>query len=186
MYSRNLRIFVFALLIPVFFTACKKKKQEVIKMEYPIIFTDKMQIDTENVDSFVTRETFPFPTSLEGELSKKNTSKSKIRTANLQFLRLQILDYAYQDTQNYCNLQDISDIILSVKADGLGTREVAFKAIPDVRTNAINLDIHSVELKEYLQRDFFSMVISYKKRRAMHHEMPFVISTKFYIEADPL
>jgi hypothetical protein len=183
---------LFVLSIPFFalflfgLSSCKKKDKSEIKMEYPIVFQENMEIDIENVDSFVVRETFPFPTFLDGELAKNNTSKDKVKSAKLAYLRMQIWDFAYSDSSKYSNLRDISDIILELNAEGLGPVKIASKKIPDIRTNAINLDLEDVDLKEYLKKDQFTMIIKYKKRRAMYHEMPFILSTKFNIVADPL
>jgi hypothetical protein len=183
---------LFVMAIPFFalflfgMSSCKKKDKSEIKMEYPMVFQENMEIDTENVDSFVVRESYPFPTFLDGELAKNNTSKDKVKSAKLAFLRMQIWDFAYSDSSKYSNLSDISDIILELKADGLGAVKIASKKIPDIRTNAINLDLEDVDLKEYLKKDEFTMIIKYKKRRAMYNEMPFILSTKFIIVADPL
>jgi len=76
---------------------------------------------------------------------------------------------------------------IDIKHADLGQFEVAKKLnIPDIRTKAINLDMNGVELKDFLQKESFRMVFKYKKRRQMHHEMPFVVSLKFKIVADAL
>ncbi|MDP2176280.1 MAG: hypothetical protein Q8K70_10270 [Bacteroidota bacterium] len=168
-------------------SSCKKDpKKDLIEIEYPLYFPDKMVGETHGVDSLIDRETFEFPTELDGELAKNNTNKSKIVSARLIFMRIQVLDYAYQDSTKYSNLKDISEIYLDIKKTGVGQELIAKKMIPDVRTNAVNLDLEDIELKKYLQADNFAMVVKYKKRRGMLHDMPFVISLKFKITAEPL
>jgi hypothetical protein len=96
------------------------------------------------------------------------------------------LDYAVYDSVNYSNLKDLSEIRVDIKNSNVGQMEVARKLIPDVRVKAVNLDLPDVEGKEYLKQDNFSMVFKYRKRRGMPDEMPFIISLKFKITADPL
>jgi hypothetical protein len=119
-------------------------------------------------------------------LAKNNTSKSKIKSAKLIGFRIQVLDYAVYDSVNYSNLKDLSEVRVDIKNKNVGQVEVARKFIPDVRVKAINLELPDVEGKEYLKQDNFSMVFKYRKRRAMPDEMPFIISLKFKITADPL
>ena len=159
-------------------------------------------LDTMSVDSFIYRETIDFQTTLDGELAKNNTSKSLIKSAVLESVRLQILNYAYDDiyrcyiktgqfvvcdSNHYSNFQDISMIYMDIKKDGTGQELIAKKDFnPDKRTNIINLDVVGSELKKYLQQENFRMVFKFKKRRQMHHQMPFSIVGKFRIVADPL
>lgn len=165
---------------------CKKDKQTEVYFEHPIFFVDNMEMDTLNVNTMVERETFDFPTSLEGVLSSNNTDKKHIKSAKLIAMRVQILDYALADSINWCNIQDISEIYADIKHSQLGTQNVAFKMVPDTRVAGVNFEMTGVELKEYLQQDYFRMVFRYKKRRAMEDQMPFVISMRFAITADPL
>lgn len=180
------RLFLLIIVLTPFINSCKKDKNTLVEIDYQYPFQDMMEIDMYNVDTFVTRETMQFPTMFDGDLAKKNTSKEKIRSARLTSLRLQMWDWAYEDTVNHCNIRELSEIRLSLNAEGLGAKEVAYKIIPDVKTNAINFDLNDVDIKEYLQKESFSMIIKYKKRRAMPHDMPFIISTKFKIFAETL
>lgn len=181
----------------------EKKKGSEINMDYPLVsgYTMEVALDTVNVDSFIYRESIDFPTNLGDQLAQNNTSKDLIKSAVLESLKLQILDYAYEeiyhcyntgwssvcDSIHYSNFQDISMIYLDIKKDGIGQDLIAKKDFnPDKRTNIINLDIVNVELKKYLQQETFRMVFKFKKRRQMHHQMPFVIIGKFKIVADPL
>jgi len=168
------------------FDGCKKDKKQDVELEYPISFIDYMEIDTTNVDSFVTRESIDFPTALDGDLAKNNTSKEKIKSARLVYLRLQVLDYAYADSAHYANLSDISEISLDIKKDGIGQHTVAHKLIPDVRTKNIIMDLTDVELRDYLKQDNFRFVARYKKRRPMPNQMPYSIVLKFKVIAEPL
>jgi len=163
-----------------------EKPQVIFEFSPPLPLGYNMEIDTSNVDSFTVRETFDFPASLEGELSKQNTTKDKIISAKLVFMRIQVMDYAYADSNKYGNLRDIAVLELDIKKTGVGQQLVAKKMISDVYTKAVNLDLEDVELKEYLKQDNFRMVIRYMKRRPMPNEMPFIISCKFRITADPL
>ena len=166
---------------------CKKDKQKEVIIEYPLFFVNNMKIDTTESDSLIVRESIDFPTNLDGELAKNNTDKSKIKSGKLEFFRIQILDNAVYDSLNYCNFKDLKEMSIDIKHTDLGQFEVANKLnIPDIRTKAINLDMKDVELKDFLQKESFRMVFKYKKRRQMHHEMPFVVSLKFKIVADAL
>lgn len=187
-FMRFKSLFTTALLFAAVFlySGCKKDKASEIVFDYSIPFADKMEIDTENVDSLIIRESFDFPTNMDGELAKHNTDKSKIKSAKLIQLRLQVFDFAYADTTRYSNLKDISEIMVDINNDYEGQRPVAFKQIQDVKVKAVNMDLYDQELRDYLKRETFRMVFKYRKRRAMHHEMPFVISTTFRIVADPL
>lgn len=195
-------IFIFLVLCSL---SCKKEKKKgsEITMDYPLIsgYTMEVALDTVNVDSFIYRESIDFPTNLDDQLAKNNTSKSLIKSAVLESLRLQILDYAYAETyhcynygwntvcdsNHYSNFQDISMIYLDIKKDGIGQELIAKKELnPDKRTNIISLDVVGAELKKYLQQESFRMVFKFKKRRQMHHQMPFTIIGKFKIVADPL
>lgn len=180
------KVLFVGLLCFLFISSCKKDDNSEMEIEYTTLFSDMMEIDVSSVDSYVVRETDPFPTALDGELSKKNTSKSKIKSAKLSSLRLQLWDFVYEDTVNHCNLKDLSEIVLEINAEGLGATKIAYKMIPDVRTNAINFILEDVELREYLKKDYFTMIIKYKKRRPMYHDMSFIITPKFKIIADPL
>ncbi len=171
----------------ILFNSCKKDKAKTdVIIEYPIALPDLMEIDTLNVDSMVERETFDFPTTLEGELAKNNTTKAKIKSAQLVFMRLQVMDYAYADSTKYSNLRDIAELELDIKKEGIGQALIARKSIPDVYVKAVNLDLENVDLKDYLKADNFRMAVRYKKRRPMPNDMPYVISIKFRIVADPL
>lgn len=167
-------------------TGCNKESQTEIEIEYPIFFPDLMEIDINNVDSFVIRESNDFPTALDGELAKQNTNKSKIKSAKLTFMRLQVMDYAYADSTKYSDFGYISELMMDIKNDKIGQARVAKKSIPNVRTKAINLELDDIELKEFLQQETFRMVFKYKKRKAMPNDMPYVISLKFKIIAEPL
>lgn len=167
-------------------TSCKKESPTEIELEYPLIFPDLMEIDVKSVDSFVIRESNDFPTTLDGELAKHNTNKSKIKSAKLTFMRLQVMDYAFADSNKYSDFGYISDLMMDIKKDGLGQQLIAKKSIPNVRTKAVNLELEDVELKNYLQQDNFRMVFKYKKRKAMPNDMPYVITFKFKIIADPI
>jgi hypothetical protein len=189
MFNKLLHISVFFLLAlsTLVLSSCKKDpKKDLIEIEYPLFFPDKMVGETHGVDSLIDRETFEFPTELDGELAKNNTNKSKIVSARLVLMRIQVLDYAFDDSTKYSNLKDLSEIYLDIKKSGIGQDLVAKKMIPDVRTKAVNLDLEDIELKKYLQEDKFAMVVKYKKRRGMLHDMPFVISLKFKITAEAL
>lgn len=186
---RNPKLFQTALLLllTVFLLSnCKKDKQTEVYFEYPLFFVDNMEMDTLNVNSMVERETYDFPTSLESVLSSNNTDKKHIKSAKLIAMRIQILDYALADSINWCNIQDISEIYADIRHSLLGTKTVAFKMVPDTRVAGINFEMTGVELKEYLQQDYFRMAFRYKKRRAMEDQMPFVISLRFAITADPI
>ncbi len=185
MLKRIPRTICFMLLCSFLFNSCKKEKKEIV-LEYPYLFFNNMEIDWYNVDTFVERETFDFPTSLDGELARNNTSKEKITSAKLVLMRIQVPDYAIGDTSKYGSLHDIAEIKLDIKKDGVGQQMVAKKFIPDAFTKAINMDLEFVEAKEYLKRDNFRLVIKYKKRRPILHEIPLIISIKFIITADPL
>ncbi len=195
-------IFIFLILCSMSCEKDKKKGSE-ITMDYPLIAGSMMEValDTVNVDSFIYRESIDFPTNLDDQLAKNNTSKNLIKSAVLESIRLQIVDYYYEedfhcynygwntvcDSVHYSNFQDISIIYLYIKKDGIGQELVAQKEFhPDKRTNTITLDIVGTELKKYLQQESFRMVFKFKKRRQMHHQMPFVIIGKFKIVADPL
>lgn len=195
-------IFVLLILIDVSCKKDKKSNSEIV-MDYPLIsaYTMEVALDTVPVDSFIYRESFDFPTNLDDQLAKNNTSKKLIKSAVLESLRLQILDYAYAETyhcyntgwssvcdsNHYSNFQDISMIYLDIKKDGIGQELIAKKDFnPDKRTNIISLDVVGAELKNYLQQETFRMVFKFKKRRQMHHQMPFAIIGKFKIVADPL
>jgi hypothetical protein len=189
MSSKFKYYFIAAMLFMSFvsLSSCKKDpKKDLIEIEYPLFFPDKMVGETHGVDSLIDRETFEFPTELDGELAKNNTNKSKIVSARLVFMRIQVLDYAFEDSTKYSNLKDLSEIYLDIKKMGIGQDLIAKKMIPDVRTKAVNLDLEDIELKKYLQEDKFAMVVKYKKRRGMLHDMPFVISLKFKITAEAL
>ncbi|MCC6818598.1 MAG: hypothetical protein IT245_06895 [Bacteroidia bacterium] len=58
--------------------------------------------------------------------------------------------------------------------------------IPNQRTKAVNFVLEDIELKDYLQKDFFRMVIKYRKRKSMYNQIPFYIAATFKIIADPL
>lgn len=143
-------------------------------------------MDTLNVNTWVVRESHEFPTTLDDFLKDKNTNKSKIKSAKLTSMRIQIMDFALADSINWCNIQDISDMEVDIKSSIAGQRTVAFKQIPDKRVAGINLDMTGTELKDFLQQEKFSMVFKYLKRRAMEDQMPFIITLKFIITAEPL
>jgi len=166
--------------------SCKKDKKGDVELEYPISFIDMMEIDTTNVDSFVIRESIDFPTALDGDLAKNNTSKDKIKSAKLVYLRLQVLDYAYADSAHYANLSDISELSMDIKKDGIGQHMVAHKVVPDARTKNVVMDLTDVELRDYIKQDNFRFVAKYKKRRAMPNQMPYSIVLKFKVIAEPL
>lgn len=183
---KSTRLSFMLILSTLFLSDCKKDKESEIVLEYPLVFIENMEIDTLNVDSLIVRESIDFPTNLEGELAKNNTTKSKIKSAKLVFMRIQVLDFAWDDTTRYSNLKDISMMSLDIKKDGIGQMLVASKNIGDNRIKAINMDLQDVEVKDYLKQDNFRMVVKYRKRRPMPHEMPFTISLRFRIVADPL
>ncbi len=174
------------LLSSVLFNSCKKDAKADVVIEYSIPFINNMEIDMTKVDTFVERESYDFPTSLDGELAKNNTSKEKIKSAKLIFMRIQVMDYAYADSTRYGNLRDISAMELDIKKEGLPQLLIAKKMIPDVYTKAVNMDLQDVELKEYLKSNSFRMVFRYMKRRQMPNEMPFIVTLKFQITASPL
>lgn len=173
-------------LLTLFSGSCKKDKQKTIELDYPLLMGDMMEIDTSEVDSLIIRETVDFPTSLDGELAKHNTSKAKIKSAKLTSLRLQMLDIDYNDTMTHSDFGHISEIFMDVKEMSLGQKQVASKSIPNQRTKAVNFILDDVELKDYLQKDFFRMVIKYRKRKSMPNDLPFYIAATFKIVADPL
>jgi hypothetical protein len=175
----------FILLCGFLMNSCKKDKKTAIEMDYPFFVYYNMEIDVTRVDTFIERESFEISTTLEGEMSNKNSTKKNIRSAKLAFLRIQVLDYAL-DTNKYGNLRDLSAMELDIKKEGFGQELVASKLIPDVYTKAVNLDLRDVELREYMKQDVIKLVIRYKKRREMPNEMPFVITGKYIIVADPL
>lgn len=177
---------LFVVVTSTLFCDCKKEKISEVVLEYPIIFVQNMEIDTLNVDSLIVRESFEFPANLESELAKNNTTKSKIKSAKLIGFRIQVMDYAVYDSVNYANLKDLSEVRVDIKNVNVGQIEVANKLISDVRVKAVNLNLPDVEGRDYLKQDNFSMVFKYRKRRPMPDEMPFVISLKFRITADPL
>jgi hypothetical protein len=174
------------LLVVSLFNSCKKDDKTDVVLEYAIPFPENMEIDVLNVDTFVERESYDFPTSLDGELAKNNTSKDKVKSAKLIFMRIQVMDFAYADSSRYGNLKDISDMEMDVKGENLPQLLVSEKAIPDVYTKAVNMNLKDVELKDYLLKDHFRMVFRYKKRRPMPNEMPFIISVRFRIVAESL
>jgi hypothetical protein len=181
-------IFYFLLILPLFvFNSCKKdEKKNLIEIEYPLSFFDKFVGETHGVDSLIIRESFEFPTSLDGELAKKNTNKSKIVSARLTYMRIQVMDYAWEDSTKFSNLKDMSLLSMDLKKAGIGQDLVASKNIPDVRTRFVNLDLNDVELKQYLSQESFAFVVKYIKRRGMLHDMPFAINLKFKIIAETL
>lgn len=184
---KNLLVYTLVSVFLVSFqTACKKKKQESIVIEYPIFFADMMEIDTSDVDSLIIRETFDFPTQLDGELAKNNTNKSRIKSARLTALRVQMLDVDFNDTLTHSDFGHLSEIMIDIKKDPLPQRQVAYKLIPNQRTKAVNFNLEDVELKDYLQQDVFRMVFKYRKRKLMPHDLPFYIAGTFKIIADPL
>jgi hypothetical protein len=180
--------FYLLLFFPLFiFNSCKKEeKKNLIEIEYPLSFFDKFVGETHGVDSLITRESFEFPTSLDGELAKKNTNKSKIVSARLTYMRIQVMDYAWEDSTKYSNLKDMSMISMDIKKTGVGQNLIANKNILDIRSRYINLDLNDVELKEYLTQESFAFVVKYIKRRGMLHDMPFAINLKFKIIAESL
>jgi hypothetical protein len=181
------RLMIFAMLgFGLVLNSCKKDHKSEVIIEYQIPFANNMEIDTLNVDSFIERESYDFPTSLEGELSKNNTAKEKIKSAKLTFMRIQVVDYAYADSNKYGNLRDLSVLQMDAKKIGVGQQQIAHMTIPDVYAKAVNMDLDDIELKDYLKQESFRLVFRYKKRRPMPNEMPFVILLKFKIIADPL
>lgn len=174
-------LFVF---IATQFLACKKdKSKSEIELDYPIFFPEVMEIDTLNIDSLIVRETYPFAIDLQSDLTNKNLIKS----AHLMSLRIQTADYAFYDSVNYCNFNDIKEIYLSIKNVDVGTELVAQKIeIPNTRVKVINLDVLGTELREYLRKENFQMVVKYRKKRGMPDQMPFYITGKFKVYADPL
>ena len=170
--------------------SCKKhKSQTEIVVEYPIILADNFEValDTLPLDQYIIRESFAFPIDLDSELSKHGTNKKSIKSAHLVSLKLQVLDYAYADSTKYDNFKDLSEMYMDIKFDGIGQQQIASKTfIPDIRTKVINLDMANVDITRYLQQETIKMVFKYKKRRQMHNEMPYIISGKFSIVADPL
>lgn len=169
------------------FVSCKKdESKNLIEIEYPLSFFQKFVGETHGVDSLIERESFEFPTNLDGELAKNNTNKSKIVSARLTFMRIQVMDYAWDDSTKYSNLKDLSYIAMDIKKGGVGQDLVASKNIADTRTKFINLDLNDIELKEYLAQESFALAIKYIKRRGMLHDMPFAINLKFKIIAEPL
>ncbi len=185
------KILTYTVLIILIFSAnsCRKKKNsktEII-IDYPIGLIDIMELDNDNVDSLIERITFEFPTMLEGELAKNNTSKSLIKSARLTSMRLEVLDYALYDSAKYSNFKDIKDLYLDIIKPGIGQVNIAIKEnMPDVRTKIVNMNMVDVELKQYLQKETFQFVAKYRKRRAMPHQMPYTIVLNFRIVADPL
>ncbi|MES2616328.1 MAG: hypothetical protein V4613_00530 [Bacteroidota bacterium] len=174
-------LFVF---IATQFLSCKKdKSKSEIELDYPIFFPEVMEIDTLNVDSLIVRETISFTIDLESDLTNKNLIKS----AHLTSLRIQTADYAFYDSANHCNFNDIKEIYLSIKNVDVGTELVAQKiTIPNTRVKVLYLDVLGTELRDYLRKDNFQMVVKYRKKRAMPHQLPFYITGKFKILADPL
>lgn len=166
--------------------SCKKDKKGDVEIDYPISFPDYMEIDTTRVDSFVIRESSDFPTFLDGDLAKNNTSKDKIKSARLTYMRLQVMDYAYADSVHYANLSDISELSMDIKKDGVGQHTIAHKLVPDVRTKSVVLDLDDVELRDYLKQDNFRLVFRYKKRRPMPNQMPYTVVLKFKVISEPL
>lgn len=177
--------FIFATLALVPYS-CKKDKKTDVVVDYPIFFVNMMEIDTTNVDSLIIRETDDFPTQLDGELAKNNTNKSKIKSAKLTDLRVQMLDVDFYDTTRHSDFGFLSEIMIDIKKDPLAQKLVAYKSIPNQRTKAVNFSLEDVELKEFLQQDNFRMVFKYRKRKSMPNDLPFYISGHFKIIADPL
>lgn len=185
--KRILNITAFVLLISSLSISCKDpKSQTEVIVEYPLYKTDMMEIDTTNIDSLIIRETDDFPTALDGELAKHNTNKSLIKSAKLTGLRIQMLDHDYNDTMTHSDFGHLSEIFMDVKESSLGQKQIAYKSIPNQRTKAVNMILSDVELKDYLQKDAFRMVIKYRKRKSMPNDLPFYIVAYFKIIADPL
>jgi hypothetical protein len=183
------KLLVYTLFATLLFSlpiACKKKKQESVVIEYPIFFANMMEIDTSEIDSLIIRETDDFPTQLDGELAKNNTNKSRIKSAKLTALRIQMLDVDFYDTMTHSDFGFLSEIMIDIKKDPLPQKLVASKLIPNQRTKAVNFNLEDVELKEYLQQDVFRMVFKYRKRKSMPNDLPFYIAGTFKIIADPL
>jgi hypothetical protein len=101
-------------------------------------------------------------------------------------MRIQVMDYAWEDSTKYSNLKDMSFLSMDLKKAGFGQDLVASKNIPDLRTRFVNLELNDVELKEYLAQESFGFVVKYIKRRGMLHDMPFAINLKFKIIAETL
>jgi hypothetical protein len=183
------RLSAFFVLITLF-SACKKDKSPTeIVIEYPIFFADQFEValDTVALSEYIVRESFAFPMDLDTELSKQGASKKSIKSAKLMFLKLQVLDYAYPDSNKYCNFKDLSEMYMDIKYDGIGQDLIASKSlIPDTRTKVLNLDMADIELKNYFQQPTIQMVFKYKKRRQMHNIMPYIIIGRLKVIADPI
>ncbi len=181
----------FILLFVTIGFSCKKDKSTTadIVIEYPIIIGDQFEValDTVKLSEYITRESFAFPLDLDAELTKHGTNKKSIKSAKLMFVKLQVLDYAYADSANYCNFKDLGELYMDIKYDGIGQDLIASKAyIPDTRTKILNLDINDIELKNYFQQETIKMVFKFKKRRQMHNIMPYLVSARLKIIASPL
>lgn len=178
-------ILVFAI-FSLLSSACKKDEKSQVELEYSVLFPILMEIDTSEVDSMIVRESNEFPTTLDGELAKHNTNKSKITSAKITSMRLQMLDLDFNDTITHSDFGHLAEIMMDIKKDPLPQRLVASQVIANKRTNAVNMKLEDVELKEYLQQNSFGMVIKYRKRKLMPNDLPFFITVKFKIIADPL
>lgn len=168
------------------FITCRKEGKSEVIFEYPMEFPLQMSSDTVDIDSLIEKTTVNFQTQLEGKLAEHNSNKSKIKSARLVFMQLKVPAPVFYDSNSYSNLRDISEIMLDIRQDQVGQMPVAHKLTEDKRTMSINMNLLDAEIKDYMMNEYFSLVIKYRKRRPIYKEMPFSISFRFRIVADPL
>lgn len=187
MFKRHYQIVLF-LLLSISSYQCKKcNKNYYVDFELVQFVPQNMEIDQDNLDSLITRETDVFPTDIfESQLSKNKTKKNRIISARLIELKMQVMDHAFRDTTGvYSNFKDLKDIYLDLRTPSGGTTQVAYREnIPDVKVKSIAMILEDKELAPYIKDDNFQMIIKYRKRRLMHHEMPFVITVRFKVTAE--
>ncbi|MEZ4805219.1 MAG: hypothetical protein R2852_06985 [Bacteroidia bacterium] len=79
-------------------SSCKKEKDKGdVVLEYTIPFIEKMEIDVDNIDSFIERESYSFPTQFDDDLQRTTQTNLKSNPLNSKNWRIQVIDYAYAE-----------------------------------------------------------------------------------------
>ncbi|MBC7426320.1 MAG: hypothetical protein H7321_07275 [Bacteroidia bacterium] len=172
---------IVALLAIVYsYSGCKKLKEKFTEFDIPVSGVYPVPIDSV-LGVMKTYTTIDFQTTLDDELLKRNSSKNLIESGKLTHMEMNIIRY---DTSVKTQYGFIEEIKVYIDADGLGKTFVGAKSpVPSNAGLQVVFDIDDVELKEYLKRESFRLIIETILREPIKQITPMQFKSNYHIRA---
>ena len=164
---------------------CRKDAKTEIQIEYPFYYPCLLNSDARMSDTLTLMEIINLKDTLEQVLKEHQTSKERIKSIKIISLSLYEPEFAFYDTMRFANFRDIETLELFMHHDLIGDKRIAYKVVADQLAKSINPELEDTELKAYVLQDAFGVKVAYRKRRYKNCEMPFVLTLKLRITADP-